>query len=130
MENKKDQAIKNNVRVTISGIEYTLKTEHSVEFTQALAKEINLKINEIKTANPYISTNQIAVLIALEYGCNCKKAEERTEELRGEIKSYLEDAAQAQSERDFYKREIERMKAEAKSKTSQINLFSEANDEN
>lgn len=129
MENNKDQVIKNNVRVTISGVEYTLKTEHSVEFTQSLAKEINSKINEIKTANPYISTNQIAILVALEYGCNCKKAEERTEELRGEMKSYLEDAAQAQSERDFYKREIERMKAEAKSKANQINLFSQNDDE-
>lgn len=125
MDKKNVQAVKNNVTVRIAGVDYTLKTEESAEFTQSLAKEINSKINEIKNANPYISTNQIAILVALEYGCNCKKAEQRTEEIRAEIKAYLEDAAQAQSERDFYKREIERMKAEAKSKANQINLFSE-----
>lgn len=125
MENNNKKEVKNCVTVKISGAEYTIKTEESVEFTQSLAKEINSKINEIKTVNPHVSTTQIAILLALEYGCSCKKAEQRTEEIRGEIKSYLEDAAQAQSERDFYKREIERMKAEAKSKASQINLFSE-----
>lgn len=125
MDKKNAQAVKNNVTVKIAGVDYTLKTEESAEFTQGLAKEINSKINEIKNINPHISTNQIAILVALEYGCNCKKAEQRTEEIRAEIKAYLEDAAQAQSERDFYKREIERMKAEAKSKANQINLFSE-----
>ncbi len=130
MENKKSLEVKNSVTVKIAGTDYTLKTDESVEFTQSLAKEINLKINEIKTVNPHISTNQIAILVALEYGCNCKKAEQRTEEIRAEIKAYLEDAAQAQSERDFYKREIERMKEEAKAKSSQINLFSEKENEN
>lgn len=65
------------------------------------------------------------MLIALEYGCNCKKAEKKTEELRADMKNYLEDTAKAQSERDFYKREIDRMKADAKAKSNQINLFSE-----
>lgn len=116
---------KNNVKVNISGVEYSLITDEPVEFTTALAAEINDKIKEIKNSNPFISTNQIAILIALEYGSNCKKAEQNTENLRSEIKGYLEDAAQAQSERDFYKREIDRMKAEAKSRANQINLFSE-----
>ena len=58
-----------------------------------------------------------------------KDAQKKTEEIRAEIKSYLEDAANAQSERDFYKREIERMKDEAKSRTNQINLFDTSDDE-
>lgn len=116
---------KNRVKVTISGVEYSLVTDESAEFTKELAKEINGKINEIKTNNPCVSTNQIAILIALEYGCNCKKSEQETEKLRGEMKGYLEDSAQAQTERDFYKREIDRMKSEAKSRANQINLFSD-----
>lgn len=116
---------KNNVKVTIAGVDYSLITDESVEFTKSLAEEIDGKIKEIKVVNPFISTTQIAMLIALEYGCNSKKAEEKTEKIRSEIKSYLEDAAKAQSERDFYKREIDRMKAEAKAKSDQINLFNE-----
>lgn len=129
MENENKNAVKNTVTVNISGAEYTVKTEESAEFTQSLAKEINSKISEIKTINPYASTTQIAILLALEYASDCKKALERTESIRSEIKSYLEDAAKAQSERDFYKREIERMKAEAKSKANQINLFSDNKNE-
>ena len=117
----------NVVKVTIAGAGYTLKTEESVKFTLELAKEIDDKIKEIKKANPFISTNQIAVLVALEYGCDCKKAEQNTASLRAEMKNYLEDAAKAQSERDFYKRELDRMKAEAKSRSNQINLFSDEN---
>ncbi len=125
MENENKKELKNTVTVRIAGAEYTIKTEESAEFTQNLAKEINSKINEIKTVNPYVSTSQIAILLALEYASDCKKATERTEAIRSEIKVYLEDTAKAQSERDFYKREIERMKAEAKSKANQINLFSD-----
>ena len=113
----------NVVKVNIAGVSYALKTEETAKFTKELAKEIDDKIKEVRKANPFISTNQIAVLVALEYGCNCKKAEKNTEELRSEMKNYLEDAAKAQSERDFYKRELERMKEEAKSRSNQINLF-------
>jgi cell division protein ZapA len=115
--------MENTVRVNIAGVEYALKTDESVELTQQLAKEINQKINEVKAENAYVSTNQIAILIALEYGCNCKKAEENTEKLRAEMKNYLEDAASAQSERDFYKRELERLKEDAKARDSQTSLF-------
>ena len=117
-----------SVRVKIAGIEYMIKTEESPEFTKEVAAEINTKIAEIKKANPNISTMQIAVLVAMEYCVESKQAQQKTEEIRGEIKSYLEDAASAQSERDFYKREIERMKAEAKSRTNQINLFDTDNE--
>ena len=82
---------KNSVKINIAGVDYSLRTDESVEFTMELAKEINSKINEIKTENPFISTSQIAVLIALEYGCNCKKAEKKTEELRADMKNYLEE---------------------------------------
>lgn len=116
------------VKVTIAGIEYAIKTDEAPEFTKEIAAEIDSKINEIKRANPTISTMQIAILVAMQYCFDCKDAQKKTEEIRGEIKSYLEDAANAQSERDFYKREIERMKDEAKSRTNQINLF-DTNDE-
>ena len=79
----------NVVKVTIAGAGYTLKTEESEKFTLELAKEIDDKIKEIKKANPFISTNQIAVLVALEYGCDCKKAEQNTASLRAEMKTIL-----------------------------------------
>lgn len=49
---------KNSVKINIAGVDYSLRTDESVEFTMELAKEINSKINEIKTENPFISTSQ------------------------------------------------------------------------
>lgn len=114
---------KNKVKVMIAGIEYALSTEESPEYTAMLASTIDERLKEIRSANPFISTNQAAVLIALQYANDAKKAEMSADNLRAQIKDYLEDASQAKSERDFYKREIDRMKAEQKAKADQINLF-------
>lgn len=114
---------KNKIKVTIAGIEYALSTEESPEITAMLASAIDEKLKEIRSVNPFISTNQAAVLIALQYANDAKKAEMSADNLRAQIKDYLEDASQAKSERDFYKREIDRMKAEQKAKADQINLF-------
>ena len=118
---------KNKVKVMIAGIEYALSTEESPEYTAMLASSVDEKLKEIRSANPFISTNQAAVLIALQYANDSKKAEMSADNLRAQIKDYLEDASQAKSERDFYKREIDRMKAEQKAKADQINLFAQDN---
>lgn len=89
-----------------------------------LAAEIDEKMKELRAANPFISTNQAAVLIALDYANSAKKAEQSADNLRAQIKDYLEDASQSKSERDFYKREIDRLKTEQKAGAAQINLFS------
>lgn len=116
---------KNKVKVNIAGIEYALSTEESPEYTLMLASAVDEKLKEIRSANPFISTNQAAVLIALQYANDAKKSEMSADNLRAQIKDYLEDASQAKSERDFYKREIDRMKAEQKAKADQINLFAQ-----
>jgi len=119
---------KNKVKVNIAGVDYALSTEESPEHTVLLAAEIDEKMKEIRSANPFISTNQAAVLIALEYANNAKKAEQSADNLRAQIKDYLEDASQSKSERDFYKREIDRLKTEQKANAAQINLFSQGTD--
>ena len=49
------------------------------------------------------------------------------ESLKNQVNDYLEDSAKAKAERDYYKRELERIKTEAKFKNDQINLFAKAN---
>ena len=119
---------KNKVKVTIAGVDYALTTEETPEYTTMLAAEIDEKMKELRAANPFISTNQAAVLIALDYANSAKKAEQSADNLRAQIKDYLEDASQSKSERDFYKREIDRLKTEQKAGAAQINLFSSEND--
>jgi len=120
---------KNKVRVNIAGVTYSLITDETAEYTNELATEIDEKMKEMQGANPFMSTNQAAVLVAIEFADKAKKAEGAAEDYRNQIKDYLKDASEAQTERDFYKREIDRIRTEAKAKSAQINLFAQ-NEEN
>ncbi len=120
---------KNKVRVNIAGVTYSLITDETAEYTNELATEIDEKMKEMQGANPFMSTNQAAVLVAIDFADKAKKAEAAAEDYRNQIKDYLKDASEAQTERDFYKREIDRIRTEAKAKSAQINLFAQ-NEEN
>lgn len=101
---------KNKVKLSIAGESYSFITDETPEYMAELAKEIDIKISSVlKSGN--ISTTQAAVLVALEYADASKKNGQSTDNLRAQLKTYLEDAAQAKSERDTYKREVERLKA-------------------
>ena len=121
---------KNKVRVTIAGITYSLLTDETAEYTTEPATEVDAKLAEMQGANPFMSTNQAAVLLAIEFADKAKKAEQTAEGYREQIKDYLKDASEAQTERDFYKRELDRVRTEAKAKANQINLFSQDAPEN
>ena len=111
----------NHIKLNICGTEYRLVTDNSAEFSLALGLEVEQKINEIKQANPSLSLLQATTLAALDYADSLKKNDSSADNLRVQVKDYLEDAAKAKGERDYYKRELERVKAELKS--GQTNLF-------
>lgn len=117
---------KNKVRLDICGVKYFISTDESVEHTEELGKIIDQKMSEILKSASFISANQAAVLVSLDLANELSKAKAETESFRGQIKEYLEDAAKAKSERDYYKRELERIKTEAKFKNDQINLFAKS----
>jgi len=94
----------------IAGEEYKIVSDESAEYMNDLAHEIDLKIADILRGS-HISTTQAAVLVALQYADSSKKNSSTTDNLRLQLKEYLEDAANAKTERDFYKRELERIKA-------------------
>ena len=120
----------NRVKLTIYGSNYVINTDESVEYTEELARRIDERMNEITKGNFYVSATQAAILVALEMADELYKSEKNVESYRAQIKDYLEDAAKAKSERDYYKRELERYKTEAKFKNDQINLFAGVKNDN
>ncbi len=97
-------------KLNIAGEEYRIISDESAEYMQALAHELGMKMTAIMKGS-HISTTQAAVLVALQYADDAAKNSGNADTLRSQLKEYLEDAAQAKSERDFYKRELERAKA-------------------
>lgn len=113
----------NKVKLTIRGTNFYINTDESVNYTKALGKVIDNRLNEILESNYRLSMSQATILVALEMADAKAKAEKEIKELREQMKGYLDDSAKAKSERDYYKRENERIKTEAKFKNDQINLF-------
>ncbi len=97
-------------KLKIAGEEYRIVSDETAEYMSELAHEIDLKMADI-LRGARVSTTQAAVLVALQYADDAKKNGGTTDNLRLQLKEYLQDAANAKSERDFYKRELERIKA-------------------
>lgn len=97
-------------KLNIAGEEYRIVSDESTEYMQDLAREVDAKMTTILRGS-HVSTTQAAILVALQYADDAAKNSGNADTLRSQLKAYLEDAAQAKSERDFYKRELERIKA-------------------
>lgn len=103
---------KNRVQVKIGGASYTIVTEDEPEYVEALAEEISDSMRAIVNANPSLSMTQSAVLTALDNLDASKKATASADNLRAQIKDYLEDSARARMEVDVARREVERLNRE------------------
>ncbi len=97
-------------KLIIAGEDYRIVSEEAPDYMQALAKDVDAKISAIVKGSR-VSVTQAAVLVALQYADVAEKNSGNADSLRAQMKEYLEDAAKAKSERDFYKRELERIKA-------------------
>ena len=100
---------KNKVEITVGKQNFTILTEEPAEKTEALAAQIDERLSEIM-ANSRLSLTQALVLVALDLANNVSKQAELTEKYKSEIADYLNDAANAMSERDKYKRELDKLK--------------------
>lgn len=104
---------KNTYKLNIAGTDYVISAEEKEEYMLSLASEVD---SALKSAlkDGRLSLTQAAVLVALDYADSAKKSTASADNLRGQLKDYLEDAAKAKSERDFYKRELDRIKEDGK----------------
>lgn len=117
--------IKNRVKLTIGGAEYAIVTEDDVAYVTELGAELNETLERTMKENPRISTTQAAILVALQYADEHKKANISSDNLRSQIKDYLDDAASAKSKADWARHEAENAKREleaAKLEIDRLNM--------
>ncbi len=112
--------IKNRVKLTIGGAEYAIVTEDDVAYVTELGAELNEALENTMKENPRISTTQAAVLVALQYADDYKKANISSDNLRSQIKDYLDDAASAKSKADWARHEAENAKRELEASKLEI----------
>ena len=100
----------NKVKVIICGKEYTLQTNDEPTYVYGLARKLEKSIGEIVNRNTNISVHSAAVMISLSTMDELIKQKEDMDNLRTQVKEYVDEAGRARLEKDAALREIEKLK--------------------
>ena len=100
------------VKLTICGSSYIVSTTDSEEYVNQLAERLDNDMTEIMTQNPSASVAASAVISALGYLDELKKSTSGADNMRAQIKDYLEDAAKAKLDAENARRQVEKLTAE------------------
>ena len=103
---------KNKIRLNICGSECTITSEDNETYVLALGDEVEKSIQSIMSKNDRVSLTLASIITALSFCDEAKKAVAAADNLRSQIKDYLEDSSRSRLEADEARREIERMKQE------------------
>lgn len=95
----------NKVRLTICGSSYVISTNESEDYMQNLAERLNLDMNELMSSSNSVSITTAAIMTALNYRDELEKASGSADNMRRQIKDYLEDAASAKMAAEELRRE-------------------------
>ena len=112
--------VRNKVKLSIAGAEFSVVTEDDVKYVAELGKDVDLAIAKTMKENPHISVTQAAVLTTLNYADEYKKATTTADHLREQIKDYLDDASNAKSKADWARHEAEKAKRDLENANLEI----------
>ena len=106
----------NRVTINICGEEYTFIAEESATYMQKVGTYVSEKMEEVlNTAK--VGRTDAAILTAANIADELFKSLAASEQLRSQIKGYLDEASRAQSEVSELKREIFRLQQRLDSAT-------------
>lgn len=101
----------NTVKLNIAGSEYSIVSNEPTAYMLELGAQVDHDMREL-LGDPRLSTTMAAVLVALNNADALHKAEEAADNLRSQMKTYLDDNARSRSESDSARRELERLREE------------------
>ncbi len=102
----------NKVKLNIAGTSYVVNTVDSEESVLKLAKTLDEDMMRILDGTPSASVTAAAILCALTYLEELEKANQGADNMRTQVKQYLEDANKARYEAEKVKMELEKLKVD------------------
>lgn len=102
----------NKVKLEICGANYVINTTDSEEYVKGLAARLETDMNEMMALSPSISTLSSAVITALGYLDEGEKNAAGADNMRAQIRNYLEDASKAKLAAEEASREVEHLRRE------------------
>ena len=105
----------NRVVVSICGEEYTFVAEESASYMQKVGNYVGDKMAEVLNSAK-VGRTDAAVLTAANIADELFKAQAASEQLRSQIKGYLDQASKAQAEASELRREVFRLQQQLNQK--------------
>ncbi len=102
----------NKVAVSICGKSYNLQTEENPNYVTSLAKELEKKIFEFIDLNQGVNIASATVMVGLSLLDDNMKSISDADNIRAQIKGYVEEATELRIETDRLRKEIENLKSE------------------
>lgn len=100
----------NKYKITVCNKDYTLVSEESKDYTVKLGMTLDKKIKELKVKFPSLSVTDCAVLTAMDCMDELIKANQNIDNIRSQIKDYVDDAGRARNQANASQREINALK--------------------
>lgn len=112
----------NKVKITICGKEYSLQADEQPGYVQQLAGRLDQKITEMMEQNETLSLSSAAILVGLSLMDDSYKTTSDMDNIRNEIRNYVEEAGKARAEADALRRELDEKKREIESLKTELGL--------
>ena len=111
---------KNRIKLNICGSECVISSDDSESYIRSIGDEVEMAMEDILTKNERISITMAAIITALSYCDESHKATGGADNLRSQIKDYLEDSTRARTESEESKRELDRLRREIQTLRSRL----------
>lgn len=111
---------KNRIKLNICGSECVITSDDSEGYVRSIGDEVEMAMEDIIDKNERVSITMAAIITALSYCDDAHKASAGADNLRSQIKDYLEDSSHARTEAEEAKHEIDRLKREIQSLRSRL----------
>lgn len=112
----------NKVKVTVCGKEFALQTEEVPSYFIGLAKKLDRDIMRMVELGDNISVQSAAILVALSSYDETQKANDSIDNIRTQIKEYVDDACKSRNERDEAIKELTTLKTKVANLENEINF--------
>lgn len=111
---------KNRIKLNICGCECVIGSDDSESYVRSIGDEVEKAMEDIISKNERVSITMAAIITALSYCDDSRKASSGADNLRSQIKDYLEDSSHARTEAEEAKHEIDRLKREIQTLRSRL----------
>lgn len=101
-----------NMTLSVGGIDLTIETDEDRGYLQRLASKVDERLAYYLRMGAKVTVTQAAVLAALEFCDELEKNNAAVENMRAQMRTYIDDSVRAGADRDRYKTELDRTRTE------------------